>query len=108
VLARRTTNESGEAAWSCRDGHAACLLAVMTDQCGEKQIAARVLDYVKSNPSAVDNVWGIRQSWLDDPDMDLSLVEQALQRLADDGFMACRDAPLMLGGKVWYAVQAVR
>jgi hypothetical protein len=82
--------------------------ALMTDQWRAKQVAAGVLDYVRSNPSAVDNVWGIRQSCLDDPDMDLSLVEHALQRLADDGFMACRDAPLMLGGKVWYAVQAAR
>jgi hypothetical protein len=80
----------------------------MTDQCGDKQIAARVLDYVRGNPSAVDNVWGIRQSWLDDPDMDLSLVERALQRLADDGFMASRDAPLMLGGRVWNALQVAR
>jgi hypothetical protein len=62
--------------------------ALMTDQWREKQMAATVLDYVRSNPSAVDTVWSIRQSWLDDPDMDLSLVERALQRLADDGFMA--------------------
>jgi hypothetical protein len=81
---------------------------LMTDQWREEQIAATVLDYVRSNPSAVDNVWGIRQSWLDDPDMDLSLVEHELQRLADDGFMACGDAPLMLGGRVWYGLQAAR
>ena len=80
----------------------------MTDQWSEKQVAAKVLDYVRSNPSAVDNVWGIRQFWLGDPDMELSLLERALDSLADDGVMACRHEPLMLGGRVWYALQAVR
>lgn len=80
----------------------------MTEQRRERQIAARVLDYVRSNPSAVDNIWGIRQFWLGDPDLDLALVERALQSLADDGFIGTRDEPLMLGGKVWYALQATR
>ena len=80
----------------------------MADQRSEKQIAARVLAYVRSNPSAVDNVWGIKQFWLGDPDMELSLIERALQSLADDGLMGYRDEPLMLGGRVWYALQATR
>jgi signal transduction histidine kinase len=40
------------------------VLKLAADQRSEKQIAARVLAYVRSNPSAVDNVWGIRQFWL--------------------------------------------
>jgi hypothetical protein len=81
---------------------------LMTDQWREKQIAETVVDYLRSSPGAVDNIWGIRQLWLNEPDMDLSLVERALQSLADDGVMACRDEPLMLGGRVSYAVQAAR
>jgi hypothetical protein len=76
--------------------------ALMTDQWRAKQVAAGVLDYVRSKPSTVDNVSGIRQSWLDDPDMDLSLVERALQSLAG------HDAPVMLGGTVWFALPAAR
>ena len=80
----------------------------MTDQWSEKQVAARVLAYVRSNPGAVDNVWGIRQFWLGEPDMELSRIERALQGLADDGLRGYRDEPLMLGGRVWYALQAAR
>ena len=80
----------------------------MADHRSEKQVAASVLAYVRSNPGAVDNVWGVRQFWLGDPDMELSLLEQALQSLADDGVMGYRDEPLMLGGRVWYALQAAR
>jgi hypothetical protein len=81
---------------------------LMTDEWREKQIAARVLDYVRSNPGAVDNVWGIRESWLHEPDMDLSLIERALQSLADDGVVASRDEPVMLGGRVWFALPTER
>ena len=80
----------------------------MADHQSEKQVAASVLAYVQSNPGAVDNVWGIRQFWLGEPVMELSLIERALQGLADDGLMGYLDEPLMLGGRVWYALQAVR
>ena len=80
----------------------------MTDQWSAKQIEVRVLAYVRSNPNAIDNVWGIRQFWLGDPDLEISVLERALQSLVDDGFMACRDEPLMLGGRVWYALQPTR
>jgi len=80
----------------------------MADQRSEEQVAASVLAYVRSNPGAVDNVWGIRQFWLGEPVMELSLIERALQRLADDGLRGYRDEPLMLGGRVWYALQAAR
>ena len=80
----------------------------MADHQSEKQVAASVLAYVRSNPGAVDNVWGIRQFWLRDADMELSLIERALQSLVDDGLMGYRDEPLMLGGRVWYALRAAR
>ena len=80
----------------------------MADQRIEKQIAARVLAYVRSNPSAVDNVWVIRQLWLDDPDMELSLIQRALQSLVDHGLLGYSDEPLMLGGRIWYALQPTR
>ena len=80
----------------------------MTRQMSERQIAAKVLAYMRSSPGAVDNVWGIRQFWLRDADMELSLIERALQSLVDDGLMSYRDEPLMLGGRVWYALQAAR
>jgi len=80
----------------------------MTNQVSERQVAARVLAYVRSNPGAVDNVWGIRQFWLGEPDMEHSSIEWALQSLADDGLMGCRDEPLMLGGRVWYPLEAAR
>ena len=80
----------------------------MTRQMSERQIAAKVLAYMRSSPGAVDNVWGIRQFWLGEPDMELSRIERALQGLADDGLMGYRDEPLMLGGRVWYALQAAR
>jgi len=80
----------------------------MTNQVSEKQLAARVLAHMRSYPGAVDNVCGIRQFWLGDPDMELSCIERALQSLADDGLMGYRDEPLMLGGRIWYAPQHAR
>jgi len=56
----------------------------MAHNWSEKQVAARVLAYVRSNPGAVDNVWGIRQYWLGDPDFELLRIERALQSLAED------------------------
>ena len=63
---------------------------------------------MRSNPGAVDNVCGIRPFWLGEQDTELSCIERALQSLADGGLMGYRDEPLMLGGRVWYALQATR
>jgi len=80
----------------------------MTHQLSERQIAAKVPACVRSHPGAIDNVWGIRHFWLGEPDMELSFIQRALQRLADDGLTGYREEPLMLRGRAWHAQELAR
>lgn len=62
----------------------------------------QIVDYLKRNPYAADGVRGIREWWLrDDNDVDVALVEQALEQLLVEGRVMRR--PLPDGGSLFAA-----